>query len=110
MHFRTNNNYSYKAYSKKCILIHENLNKCLIPYDIYEDFKIFQRSFCQMFPDETKISVRYILYRLVLFYEHPCLELTFLVDLKTTMFSQVKCDFMFSENLLIYTRWSQITV
>ena len=68
MHFKTKSNYSYKAYLKKCILIHENLNN-----------KIFQRSFHWMFPNELKISVRYILlYGLVIFYDHPCLESTFI--------------------------------
>ena len=71
-------NYSHKAYFKKCIVLRENLNNCLIPYDIYENFKIFQRSFRQMFLNESKISVRYTLYQLVLFYDRPCLESTFI--------------------------------
>ena len=104
MHFKNKSNYSYKAHLKKYVLIHENLNNCLIPYDIYEDFKIFQRSFRQMFSDEPKISVRYILYRLVLFYDHLCFESTFInikVN-KTKVRYESLCNQIFTEINWVY--------
>ena len=74
---RSRNKYSYKTYLKKCIDLHEEQNNCSIPYEVYEDFRRFRITFLQRFPNEPKISTRYILYRLAKRYDHPCPESSF---------------------------------
>ena len=66
------------VYLRKCITQHEDQYNCFIPYDILVDFRKFERCFNEKFPNEPKISVRYILYRIVQLYEHQCLETTFI--------------------------------
>ena len=75
---RSKSKYSSKAYLKKCIDLHEEQNNCSIPYEVYEDFRRFRIAFLQRFPDEPKISTRYILYRIAKRYNHPCPESTFI--------------------------------
>ena len=62
---RSKSKYSNKAYLKKCIDLHEEQNDCSIPYEAYDDFKRFRISFLTMFPNESKISTRYILYSIL---------------------------------------------
>ena len=77
--YRTHTKLKYdpKVHLKHLIQLHEQHHNCSIPYKVYDDFKRFRISFLLKFPNEPKISTRYILYRLAQRYEHPCSESSF---------------------------------
>ena len=56
--------YNKGTYLKKFITQHQDQYNCFISIDIYCDFWRFQKCFIEKFPDEPKISIRYILYRI----------------------------------------------
>ena len=66
------------AYLKKFITQHQDQYNCFISIDIYCDFWRFQKCFIEKFPDEPKISIRYILYRIAQLHKHPCPEASFI--------------------------------
>ena len=67
------------AYLKKFITQHQDQYNCFISIDIYCDFWRFQKCFIEKFPDEPKISIRYILYRVARLHKHSCPEASFII-------------------------------
>ena len=69
--------YDPKVHLKQLIQLHEQQNNCSIPYEVYDHYKRFRISFLLKFPNEPKISTRYILYRFAQCHGHTCPESTF---------------------------------